>query len=123
MNHPNGSTGYRIEYGGKSMCYITDTEHVKGKPDENILGLIEGSDLVIYDSMYTEEEFESKIGWGHSTWNEGLRLCLAANAKRLAIFHHEPVHNDDFMDKIEAEATAAWDGCFVTREGMTVSID
>ncbi len=122
LNHPNGSTGYRIEYGGKSLCYITDTEHVVGQPDQNILALIEGADLVIYDSMYTEEEFPSKIGWGHSTWNEGMALCRAANVKRLGIFHHEPVHNDDFMDKLAAEATAAWDGCFVTREGMTVKI-
>jgi len=57
LNHPNNATGYRIEYGGKSVCYITDTEHVPGEPDQNILGLIEGADAVIYDSTYTEEEF------------------------------------------------------------------
>lgn len=123
LNHPNGATGYRIEFDGKSMCYITDTEHVPGRPDGNILALIEGADLVIYDSMYTEQEFETKVGWGHSTWNEGMRLCRAANVKRLAIFHHEPIHDDEFMDRIEAEAMAAWDGCFVTREGVTVSIN
>jgi phosphoribosyl 1,2-cyclic phosphodiesterase len=123
LRHPNGATGYRIEYDGKSVCYITDTEHVPDKPDQNILELIEGSDLVIYDSTYTEEEFKTKIGWGHSTWNEGLKLCRAANVKKFAIFHHEPDHDDYFMDGIEAEAQNMWEHSFVTREGMVVSLD
>ena len=123
LNHPNGATGYRIEYDGKSMCYITDTEHVVGEPDQNILGLIEGSDLVIYDSTYTEEEFTTKVGWGHSTWNEGVALCQAANVKKMAIFHHEPAHEDDFMDQLEVEAQGVWKDCFAAREGMVVGID
>ncbi|MBT4219980.1 MAG: MBL fold metallo-hydrolase [Rhodospirillaceae bacterium] len=123
LNHPNGATGYRIEYEGKSVCYITDTEHVAGELDQNILGLIEGSDLVIYDSMYTEEEYETKVGWGHSTWNEGVKLCREANAKKLAIFHHEPEHTDDIMDGIEVEAQKEWASCFVAREGVTVELD
>ncbi|MDA0306851.1 MAG: MBL fold metallo-hydrolase [Proteobacteria bacterium] len=56
LNHPNGATGYRIEHAGKAAVYITDTEHVPGSPDQNILGLIDGADVVIYDSTYTEEE-------------------------------------------------------------------
>ena len=123
LNHPNGATGYRVEHGGKSVVYVTDTEHVPGKPDQNILGLIEGADLVIYDSTYTEEEFPEKIGWGHSTWNEGVRLCQAANVKRLAIFHHDPEHTDDVMDRIAVESKAAWDGTFICREGMNVIIE
>ncbi len=123
LNHPNGATGYRIEHDGASVCYITDTEHVPGKPDESILGLIEGADMVIYDSTYTEEEFLMKIGWGHSTWNEGMRLCQMANVKKLAIFHHDPEHTDDFMDNLAEEAKAVWDGCFVCREGMELTIN
>ncbi|MDX1738268.1 MAG: MBL fold metallo-hydrolase, partial [Alphaproteobacteria bacterium] len=68
LNHPNGATGYRVEYQGKSVCYVTDTEHVPGQHDENVLKLIENADLVIYDCTYTEEEFKDKVGWGHSTW-------------------------------------------------------
>jgi phosphoribosyl 1,2-cyclic phosphodiesterase len=64
LNHPNGATAYRIEYAGKSLCYVTDTEHVIGKPDQNVLGLIEGADLVIYDSTYTDKEFPNHLGWG-----------------------------------------------------------
>jgi len=118
LNHPNGATGYRIEHAGHSICYITDTEHVPGKMDQNILGLIEGADLVIYDSTYTEEEFPSKIGWGHSTWNEGVKLCREADVKSMAIFHHDPEHEDDFMDKLGEDAKKEWDATFVAREGM-----
>jgi phosphoribosyl 1,2-cyclic phosphodiesterase len=122
LNHPNEATGYRVEFDGRSAVYVTDTEHVPGKADENILGLIEGADLVIYDSTYTEAEFPSHAGWGHSTWNEGMRLCRMANVKRLAIFHHDPDHTDEVMDKIAAEAEGAWAGNFVAREGMVVEI-
>jgi phosphoribosyl 1,2-cyclic phosphodiesterase len=123
LNHPNDATGYRIEHDGKSFCLITDTEHVPGSPDQNILGLIEGADLVFYDSTYTEEEFPAKIGWGHSTWEEGVRLCKAANVKRLGIFHHDPEHDDAFMDKLAAEAEAAWPNAFVVREQMDFVVE
>jgi len=122
LNHPNGATGYRIEHAGKSAVYITDTEHVEGKSDENVLRLIDGADFVIYDSTYTEEEFPSKIGWGHSTWNEGMRLCQEAGAKQLGIFHHEPNHEDNFMDALSKEAKNAWDGNIVVHEGLTIEL-
>ena len=59
LNHPDGATGYRIEYAGRSLCYLTDTEHVPGAPDRNILELIAGADLVIYDSTYTDAEYDT----------------------------------------------------------------
>lgn len=122
LNHPDNATGYRIEYTGKSMCYITDTEHEVGRPNQHILALIEGADLVIYDSTYTDREFPMKIGWGHSTWEEGVRLCQAANAKSLAIFHHDPDHEDMFMEGLESRARAHWIGAFVAREHMRVNL-
>jgi len=122
LRHPSGATGYRIEYGGKALCYVTDTEHVVGKRDRNILGLIADSDLVIYDSTYTDETFAPKIGWGHSTWQEGIRLCKEAGAKRLVIFHHDPEHTDDVMAQIEQHAAAAWSDTVVAREGMRIEL-
>ena len=122
LNHPNGATAYRIEFAGKSVCYVTDTEHVVGQPDQNILGLIEGADLVIYDSTYTDKEFPSRIGWGHSTWQEGIRLARAAKAKSLAIFHHDPDHEDAIMEKIEKRAKDAWKGAFAAREGNRINL-
>jgi phosphoribosyl 1,2-cyclic phosphodiesterase len=121
LNHPNRATGYRIEYQGKSICYVTDTEHVPGAPDANVLSLIDGADLVIYDSTYTDEEYPRFKGWGHSTWQEGARLCDAAKAKRLVIFHHDPAHDDAFMDGIAADAERVRPGTVVAREGLTLS--
>jgi phosphoribosyl 1,2-cyclic phosphodiesterase len=122
LNHPNGATAYRIEAEGKAVCYVTDTEHVPGKPDQNVLNMIRGADLVIYDSTYTDDEFPSKIGWGHSTWQEGIRLCRAAGVRRLAIFHHDPDHMDDFMDQVDEDARHTWDHAFVAREGMVIPL-
>lgn len=122
LNHPDGATGYRVEHAGKALCYVTDTEHTPGKPDENVLSLIEGADLVIYDSTYTEAELPAHVGWGHSTWQEGVRLCQQASAKRLAIFHHDPDHDDAFMDQLEADARATWPATFVAREGMQLEL-
>ncbi len=118
LNHPNGATGYRIEHAGKSLCYVTDTEHIPGKPDQNVLGLIEGADLVIYDSTYVEDEFPSKVGWGHSTWQEAVALCTSADVKQLSIFHHDPEHDDDFMDRVAEEAREKWSGASVAKEGQ-----
>jgi phosphoribosyl 1,2-cyclic phosphodiesterase len=122
LNHPNGATGYRIEHGGRSVCYVTDTEHLPQKPDENILGLIEGADLVIYDSTYTDAEFPKRVSWGHSTWQEGVRLCQKVKVKQLGIFHHDPDHDDTFMAKVNKEAQESWLGAVVTREGMAIDL-
>ena len=121
LNHPNRATAYRIEYAGKSICYVTDTEHKPDQPDASILALIEGADLVIYDSTYTDQEFPNFIGWGHSTWQEGVRLCTRAKVGRLVIFHHDPSHDDAFMDKVAAEADKARPGTIVAREGLILS--
>ena len=120
LNHPNGATGYRVEFSGRSLCYVTDTEHIPGSPDQNVLGLIKDADLVIYDSTYTDAEFPSYVGWGHSTWQEGVRLCQAAGARRLAIFHHEPGRDDDALDRIGAEAARQFSGAFIAREQETI---
>jgi phosphoribosyl 1,2-cyclic phosphodiesterase len=120
LNHPDGATGYRIEFAGRSLCYLTDTEHVPGKPDRNVLGLIAGADLVIYDCMYTDEEYPRFATWGHSTWQEGLRLCKQAGAKRLVVFHHDPDHDDDMLDGIGREVAKALPGSVVAHEGLVL---
>jgi len=117
LRHPGGATGYRIEHGGSSVCYVTDTEHQPGGLDEQILELISGSDLLIYDSTYTDAEMGEKKGWGHSTWQEGVRLCRAAGVGSLAIYHHDPERDDRAMMRVERAAKQAWHGAFVAREG------
>lgn len=120
LNHPNNATGYRIECGGKAICYITDTEHLPGKLDQNILGLVKGADIMIYDATYTDQEYAKYQGWGHSTWQEGAKLADAAGVKTYVIFHHDPGHDDDFMDGVAADAERARPGTVVAREGMTL---
>jgi phosphoribosyl 1,2-cyclic phosphodiesterase len=123
LNHPDGATGYRIEFGGRALCYVTDTEHVPGAPDRTVLGLIAGADLVVYDCMYTDSEYSGgHVGWGHSTWQEGVRLCRAAGAKRLAVFHHDPDHDDGQLDTIASEVAAAMPGSIVAREGLVIDL-
>ncbi len=121
LNHPNGATGYRIEFGGKSICYVTDTEHTDGGRDRSVLGLIDRADLFIYDTTYTEEEYPAYRGWGHSTWQEGVRLADAARVKTLVLFHHDPSHTDVVIDRIAAEAAQARPGTLVAREGVTLT--
>ncbi len=122
LNHPNGATAYRLELDGLSVCYVTDTEHVAGRLDETVLRLIEGADLMIYDCTYTDAEFPARIGWGHSTWQEGVRLCQAAGVGRLAVFHHDPDHDDAFMGRLEDEIRQAWPPALVARDGMELTL-
>jgi phosphoribosyl 1,2-cyclic phosphodiesterase len=120
LNHPNGATGYRIEFGGKAICYITDTEHYPDRIDDTILQLVRGADVMIYDSTYTDDEYPKYLGWGQSTWQAGARLADAAGVKQFVIFHHDPSHDDAFMDKVAADAEALRPGTIVAREGMVL---
>lgn len=120
LNHPRGATGYRVNYQGQSICYVTDTEHREDHLDENILNLIQGSDIVIYDTTYTDEEYPSFRSWGHSTWQEGVRLCDAANVKTLVAFHHDPDHDDAFMDNVAQQLQQRRPGSIVAKEGMVL---
>jgi phosphoribosyl 1,2-cyclic phosphodiesterase len=122
LNHPGGAVGYRLDYAGKSIAYITDTEHRPNELDRTVLSLVQDADLMIYDCTYTDEEFPSYVGWGHSTWQQAVRLADAGRAKKLAVFHHDPDHDDAFMQKVEAEAAIAHPGAFVAREGLVLRL-
>ncbi len=121
LNHPNGATGYRVEHSGKVICYVTDTEHVPGKPDQIILQLIDGADIVIYDATYSDEEFPQYQGWGHSTWQECLRLCREAGVKVPVIYHHLPGRNDDVLDTVAEAVEREFPGAILAREGVTLT--
>jgi len=122
LNHPNAAVGYRVEFKGKCACYITDTEHVPGRLDQNVLKLIDHADLVIYDAAFVEKEMQRYRGFGHSSWEEGVRLCRAAHAKRLAIFHHSPLRTDDELDQIGKDASGDFSGAFVARQGQVIEL-
>lgn len=125
-NHPMGCLAYRFEYKGKSIVYATDTEHFSCI-DPNLLKISQNTDLLIYDANYTDDEYCGKVGfprtgWGHSTWQEGCKLAEASGVKQLALFHHDPEHDDDFMDKVEKSAQERFKNTFAAREGMTVGL-
>jgi phosphoribosyl 1,2-cyclic phosphodiesterase len=122
LNHPNRATGYRLEHGGKAVAYITDTEHEPGRLDAEVLQLVDRADAMIYDCTYTDDEFPTHRHWGHSTWQEAVRLANAAGVKTLVLFHHDPDHDDTFMDRVAAEAAAARPGTVVAYEGLTLRL-
>jgi len=74
--------------------------------DEEVLALADQADVMVYDSAYTDEEYPKFKGWGHSTWQEALKVANAANVKNTFLFHHDPSHNDDRMDQIAKEVAA-----------------
>jgi ribonuclease Z len=120
LTHPGGCIGYRVEWGGRIVAVITDTEHDPGKLDQAVLQLIEDADLVIYDCTYTEEEMERYRGNGHSTWQQGVKLCEAAGARGLALFHHDPTRTDEQLDEMEKLAKDRFAGAFAARDGQTL---
>ncbi|TGT68753.1 MBL fold metallo-hydrolase [bacterium M00.F.Ca.ET.159.01.1.1] len=120
LTHPGGCIGYRVEWGGRVVAVITDTEHEPGKLDQAVLGLIQAADLVIYDCTYTEEEMERYRGNGHSTWQQGVKLCEAAGARELALIHHDPARTDEELDEIEKLAKERFAGAFAAQDGQTL---
>ena len=128
MNHPDGCIAFRIEHEGRSMVYATDTEHYEeGKLDDKLVALSQGADFLVYDSMYTTDEYSGKIGgskkgWGHSTWCEGIRVAREAGVKSFVLFHHDPSHDDAFVAKLEADAKAEFADSIAAREGMVLDL-
>ncbi|MGD9536486.1 MAG: MBL fold metallo-hydrolase [Alphaproteobacteria bacterium] len=121
LDHPNGATGYRVEYEGRSLCYVSGTQHRPGQPNQAILALIGRADLVIYDSYYADDEYAAN-GAGHSTWQEGVRLCKAASARRLVPFQHNPAHDDAYLDRVQAELETLLPGSRVAAEGLVLEL-
>jgi phosphoribosyl 1,2-cyclic phosphodiesterase len=118
LHHPGNAIGYRIEWNGASVCYVTDTEHPANGLDRHLLRFVTGSDILIYDASFTEDEYKSRVGWGHSTWRVGADLADAAGVGRLVLFHHDPRHDDATMDTIAQNVAARRPGSLVAMEGM-----
>lgn len=130
MNHPGGCLGLRVEHQGRSLVFCTDTEHDPevGAPDPQVVALAQDADILIYDATFTEAEFlKGRRGWGHSTYEEAVKVARAAGVRRLYFFHHDPAHDDAFLDARLAEArgwTSAERDLTVdmAREGETLTL-
>ncbi len=126
LNHPGGVLGYRIEFGGRSLVYATDTEHYDCV-DPALAALSRGADLLIYDAQYTPEEYRgvagpAKVGWGHSTFEAGIALARQAGVENLVLFHHDPRRSDDALLALERRAQALDPRVFAAREGTAFEL-
>jgi ribonuclease BN (tRNA processing enzyme) len=101
---------------------LSDTSGFPGKRDRELVSLARDADLIVYDGTFTEKEIATRAGWGHSTYASGVRLADEAKAKQLCLFHHDPSHDDDFMDRLAAEASDARPGTITAREGQIVDL-
>ncbi|MFT3998946.1 MAG: MBL fold metallo-hydrolase [Rhizobium sp.] len=122
LNHPGGCIGYRIEWSGRVIAMVYDTEHLAGHLDEAALSLMAGADLAIYDATYTEAEMSKYRGFGHSTWQEGVKLAKKAGAKRLALFHHAPGRTDRELDDMQRDARKCFPEAFVAFDGQSLQL-
>ncbi len=123
LHHPQRCLGYRIEHAGRAVVFCTDTEPLPGgEIPERILDLAAGADLLIYDAQYTPEEYPAHRGWGHSTWRDAVAVARAAGVERLALFHHDPSHDDATVAAIERSAQALFPTAFAAREGCAVQL-
>jgi len=122
LDHPDGTNGYRLEYNGKVFALLSDTEGFPGQRDKEMISLARHANLAVYDATFTEEELATKAGWGHSTWRRGVRMANEADVKHLCLFHHDPSHDDDFMDTLAAEANDERAGTIAAREGQIIDL-
>lgn len=123
LNHPDGAVAYRIEFDGRALAYVTDTEHEPGVLDPEIVAFIQGAQMMIYDSMYTDADFEGHRGFGHSTWEQGVRLCEAAGVESLMIHHHDISRNDAWLAALAREAKEAFRGALIAGTGLRIAIE
>jgi len=119
--YPGGSYGFRIEDEELTLVVCTDVEHINGI-DENIVNLARNADLLIHDGQYTSDEYKKFRGWGHSTWEQAVEVAIRANVKKLIVTHHDPDHDDDFLDVIEKECQKLFPNSIFAKEGMEVSV-
>lgn len=136
LTHPGGCLGYRIEHQGKSIVYMTDNElfledsdyFVKEARDE-FIRVIEGADILLHDTTYTDEEYVNKVQWGHSCVSEVASLAHDANIKELLLIHHDPDQDDEAIDrKLEAcqqklKALGSKTMVKIPTEGSTINLN
>jgi phosphoribosyl 1,2-cyclic phosphodiesterase len=116
VTHRGPTLGYRVTDGETTVAYIPDHEPALGAPlaqleREWISGfdLAMDADLLIHDCQYTDEEYPDHIGWGHSALTDTLTFARRVEARRLLLFHHDPLHADEFLDDLHATARRRWE--------------
>jgi phosphoribosyl 1,2-cyclic phosphodiesterase len=115
VTHRGPTLGYRVNFNGTSICYIPDHEPALGSSLEQLepewisgYELARDADLLIHDCQYTDEEYPTHVGWGHSSLDATLTFARRVAARRLLLFHHDPLHADEFLDQMLELARARW---------------
>ncbi|CAH0342243.1 MBL fold metallo-hydrolase [Rhizobium sp. CECT 9324] len=122
LDHPGGAIGYRIEWEGKSLALVYDIEHQPGILDPTALELMRQADIAVYDAAYTEDEMLKYKGFGHSTWEQGVKLAKQASTRKLVLFHHSPSRTDDELDRLEQMAQDRFAETVAARDGMVLEL-
>jgi phosphoribosyl 1,2-cyclic phosphodiesterase len=129
--HPGPTLGYRVETGTSSLAYLPDHEPalagIEGRSPDWISGgaLAASADVVLHDAQYLDEEYDTKIGWGHSSVADAVAFCRAVGAGRLVLFHHEPQRSDEALEQLEARARelgGSGQPPVLAREGMVLEL-
>ena len=114
---------FRIENNGKSIVFATDNEPGDPQSDRTLREICRGADILIYDSQYERSQLErEKKGWGHSTWEEGVKVCLESGVKELILFHHDPDSDDRAIDALQERARARFPNTRAAFEGMDITL-
>jgi phosphoribosyl 1,2-cyclic phosphodiesterase len=115
VNHRGPTLGYRITDGDTTLCYIPDHEPALGTKLDDLerewisgYDLARDADLLIHDCQYTDDEYPEHVGWGHSGLSDALTFAGRVGARRLLLFHHDPLHSDDFLDELHVAARGRW---------------
>ncbi|WP_068516228.1 MBL fold metallo-hydrolase [Leptolyngbya sp. O-77] len=126
LNRPNGALGYRVTWGGYSVVYATDTERSPDSVEQNLKYLAQDADLLIYDAAYISDHAlvdpEAATGEQNHGWQSGIDLAIAARVKQVIMFHHDPAHEDDFLDTIEQDVQSRYPNVKLAREGMVLDV-
>lgn len=135
LSHPGVCLGYRVDYGDRSICYITDnemfledSEYYNPHYEAKLANFVRGCDVLITDSTYSDEEYVSKVGWGHSCIGKVAKLAHEGEVKQLFLFHHDPDQNDDDIDaKLETTQKLLSDmgsntNCVAPKEGSMFQV-
>jgi phosphoribosyl 1,2-cyclic phosphodiesterase len=123
--HPGPTVGYRITEGAASIAYLADHEPALGVKEfpgpaswTSGYELAEGADLLIHDTQYTESEYETHVGWGHSSLAQAMAFAALANVKRMVTFHHDPGHDDATLSRLSHDARKRGDLPFALVDGL-----
>ena len=134
VSHQGPTLGYRIAEGGRSLAYLPDHEPAIGIDLESLdsswlsgFELIDGVDVLFHDAQYFDEEYPSHVGWGHSATSHVVSMARRGKASQLVLFHHDPAHSDDDLERLLAHACTLWGESpnppVLAYEGMEVMLE